>query len=88
MSDKQTCPGCDAYTSSVLQAFRDGERCPYCGLSAGAANEILAVQEKRADEELKEQLADAIKRREDAERKAARLERQLAAVRRALADDR
>lgn len=34
MSDKMTCPGCDAHTSSVLGAVERGEPCPYCGLSA------------------------------------------------------
>jgi hypothetical protein len=31
MSVKETCPGCDAHTSSVYAAFRDGDPCPYCG---------------------------------------------------------
>jgi hypothetical protein len=35
MSDlKMTCPGCDAHTSAVGIAYRDGDPCPYCGLPA------------------------------------------------------
>lgn len=36
MANKLSCPGCYAYTSEVLQAVRDGEPCPYCGIPASA----------------------------------------------------
>jgi hypothetical protein len=70
----------------VLIAYRDGQPCPYCGLSFEAATEITRIQQTRADDELKTQLAEAIKARETAERTAARLEHQLARVRQALED--
>lgn len=74
------CPGCDGYTSSILMAVRDGQPCPYCGLSASAITEIDALQQNRADEELKARLEAAIKDRDAAQAKAARLERQLARI--------
>ena len=76
MSDKMLCPGCDAYTSSVLIKVREeGEPCPYCGLSAAAILEITEVREKKADEELKERLAKALVERDHATVEAARLRR-------------
>lgn len=86
MSAKMICPGCDAWNSSVLIAYQAGECCPYCGLSASAMAEIERIRQTRADEQLKEQLAEAIKAREAAESKAAKLEGQLDRVRRALED--
>ena len=60
MSDKMTCPGCDAHTSDVAQAHYEDQPCPYCGLSASAMREILAVRRKQADEELKTAAEDAL----------------------------
>lgn len=67
MSDKMECPGCTSYTSSVLAAVRDGYPCPYCGLSALTIEEVNAVREYRANEELKEAMAAALIRAERAE---------------------
>src|SRR5438874_1990250 len=60
MSNKMTCPGCNAYLSSVRMAFEEGEPCPECGLSASAAIEVEAVRARRGDEKLQEQLAAAL----------------------------
>lgn len=68
MSRKMTCPACNAYTSSVLAAFEEGQPCPYCGLSADAALEIDGVRQQRADENLKARLEKAIKERDAAHR--------------------
>lgn len=73
MSERMTCPGCDAHSSTVLNRFRDGAPCKFCGLSAEAALEIIAVHEKRADAELKAQLVEALKRADKAEDQARRL---------------
>lgn len=70
MSEKLTCPGCDAHTSSVLAAFHDGAPCPYCGLSASAAAEIDGVRSSRANKEVADRLVDALKRADKAEAEA------------------
>lgn len=46
-----TCPACKAHTSSVRAAFLDHRPCPSCGLSAYAAQEILAIRQRHADAE-------------------------------------
>ena len=86
MSDKMTCPGCDSRTSSVLRAFEEGHPCPSCGLSADAAGEILRIQRARADEGLKRELAEAVKARAVAERKARSAEYKLGELRRQVAE--
>jgi hypothetical protein len=48
-------------------AFDRGEPCPYCGLSAQAALEVAMVRDRRGDEQLKEQLSEAIVRTSRAE---------------------
>lgn len=55
------CPGCGSYTSSVLSAYEDGSPCPYCGLSNDAAEEILTVRERVADEALKARVEELAK---------------------------
>lgn len=84
MSERMTCPGCDSHTSSVLVAYQAGGPCPYCGLSWAAIAEIERIQHTRAGEELKAELAETIKARDAAERRAATLGRKLDRVRRAL----
>lgn len=78
------CPGCNAYSSSVLVKVSQGEPCPFCGLSASAISEILAVRRKRGDEELKERLAKALIELDQVKAEAARLRGQVASARRAL----
>lgn len=68
MSEKMTCPGCDARLSSVLYAFQNGDPCPVCGLSAAAALEIQSVRNVQADSRLKERLEKAITERDAAQR--------------------
>jgi hypothetical protein len=91
MGRKMTCPACDARTSSVLAAFEEGRPCPNCGLSAEAALEIDDVQQRRADEELKARLEQAIKDRDAAQRELrltkARLQRITDLVGRPLEDE-
>jgi DNA repair exonuclease SbcCD ATPase subunit len=74
MSDlKRSCPGCDAWTSSVGAAFRDGEPCPYCGLPAEAAHAIDEARERHASEVVVKRLADAEVRAAKAEAEVDRL---------------
>jgi hypothetical protein len=84
MSDKMECPGCGAYSSSVLIKVSDDEPCPFCGLSAHAILEISAVRRKKADETLKQQLEKALIERDRAVTEAAKLNRVLYSVRRAI----
>jgi len=56
-------------------------------LSAGATDEISAVQQAKADGELKKLLEQALIERDRAEADTAKLRRTVAAVRRALADE-
>ena len=61
MSEKLTCPGCDAHTSSVLMAAANGEPCPYCGLSNAAMVEISMVRRSKADDKLKARVEELLK---------------------------
>lgn len=60
MSEKLECPGCGSYSSSVLFAAAAGSPCPYCGLSAAAVTEVTDLRAARADEGLKQRLAQAV----------------------------
>ena len=84
MSNRMTCPGCEAHTSSVLAACEEGSPCPYCGLSANAILEIGALRVKRADETLKARLEKALVERDRAVAEAARLRGLVEDARRAL----
>lgn len=89
MSDKMTCPGCDAHTSAVLAAFEDWEPCPYCGLSYEATAELeekhRTVRQSRADDEVKRVAEEALKRAGRLEAENERLRRTVDEVRAALA---
>jgi DNA repair exonuclease SbcCD ATPase subunit len=67
MSEKMTCPGCDSHTSSVLNAFENGSACPVCGLSCEATEEILAVRDKKASNDLKTRVEELLKEKSKAE---------------------
>jgi hypothetical protein len=86
VSEKMTCPACDSHTSSVLAAYREGGPCPVCGLSAAAGAEILRIQDVRADEALKAELAEALKRADRAESERDKLARKLDRVSKAVND--
>jgi hypothetical protein len=62
VSNKTTCPGCGAHSSSVTEAFASGQPCPFCRLSAAAAAEVVAVREARADGKLKATAEEALLR--------------------------
>lgn len=55
------CPGCGAYSSSVIGDVLNGDPCRFCGLSSGARSEIWAVRAKRADKEVTERCEELIK---------------------------
>lgn len=84
MSEKTTCPGCDAYTSSVFNAFEEWRPCPYCGLSAEAADAVTRARERKATADLAERILATEKRAGKAEREAAALRAALDRVRSAL----
>jgi hypothetical protein len=48
VSEKAYCPGCDAYTSSILRAQREGEDCPYCELPDETRRTLLKARDKAA----------------------------------------
>lgn len=77
MSDKMTCPGCDAHTSSVLAAVERGDPCPYCGLSAETIERVRQAQARFGETVLTEQLTAALKRAEAAESEARDLRKKL-----------
>ncbi len=84
MSEKRECPACDSCTSSVLSAFAQGQPCPYCGLSAEAADELEAARVRGASEALVASTAQALRRAEVAETEALRLRGLIVQARRAL----
>lgn len=91
MSDKMTCPGCEAHLSSVLRAYNDGLPCPNCGLSYTAMDELFkkrrTVAVSRANDEVKAIADAALLRAGRAEAELERLRRQLAGVRAALDEE-
>ena len=80
MSEKMTCPACNARLSSIRMAFLDGEPCPNCGLSASAALEVIAAIERGADEALTESTAKANQRADVAEAEVRRLRQKFARI--------
>lgn len=85
MSDKMLCPGCDCSTSGIHAAFSEGRPCPVCGLSAEAAQQVVAAQERHADEQLVQQLTDLHKRNGELERENAVMRERLRQVKLSLA---
>lgn len=85
MSEKLLCPGCNTYTSSVLEAWQMDEPCPKCGLSAEAISEVRGVRRRLADEALKTQCEHALIRADRAETRLRKLELALEYIRAALA---
>lgn len=68
---KMECAGCGSWTNSVGLAMRDGEPCPYCGLSAEVQIAVSAARERNADQSLIDERVEAEKRAMKAEREAA-----------------
>lgn len=83
MSEKATCPGCNSHTSALMAVLRGEEdQCPYCGLSAAAMIEVIAVQDSRASEQMNARISEAIVARDRAEQRAAKAEATLQRLRR------
>lgn len=80
MSDKMTCPACDSYTSSILQAYEDGSRCPVCGIPAEVTVAVLEARKRNADADLTERYEAAEIRAGRAEAEARKLRRHLDAI--------
>jgi hypothetical protein len=80
VSAKALCPACQAYTSNVRFAFEGGDGCPYCGLSADAAAQVMSARERGATAEMVEVAAKAEARAEKAEAQAAKLRYALAEI--------
>lgn len=81
MSEKMTCPGCDAHSSSVRGAVVRNEQCPFCGLSAAAILERQGVRKSKADEALKEKVAKLVTDRDKWKHRAEKAELILRGVR-------
>lgn len=81
MSEKTHCPGCDAYLSSIRDAFDRMEPCPNCGLSAGAASEIEAVRRKAASKALRQRHEAVLIQRDQALARVAVLNHALEEIR-------
>lgn len=81
MSEKDECPVCESYTSSVWSAFRDGEGCPHCGASAELVAQVATARQRHADENLVNQLKTLGLRVETLQRENGRLRAQIRRVR-------
>lgn len=84
MADKMECPGCESYTSGILQAFEEGAPCPVCKLSHDAMKAVLAAQESHANTALTEKFTEAIKRADKLEKENRTLRYRLLEIERAL----
>lgn len=71
MSSRAYCPGCENDLSRIRSAFDAGMPCPVCGLPASAAQALEEAQTRGADQALIDRAADAEKRAAKAEREAA-----------------
>lgn len=87
MGERLECPACESETSTVLIRFRDGEPCPYCGLSAAAMAEIFDARKRGADKALMTKYTEAVKRADKAEREVSHLRSKLSRIEQALKDD-
>jgi hypothetical protein len=87
MSEKMTCPGCNAYTSDTRNDYMNGDPCRFCGLPNEAMVAVISVQRSRADETLKKEYAKAIERATRAEDEVAKLSAKLEEIRYALLGD-
>ena len=88
MSDlKRSCPACDAHTSAIGAAFRDGEPCPYCGLPAEAAAAFDRAVTRGADEDMAQRAAQAEQRAAVAEARVAMLQARLDRIAALVRDD-
>lgn len=86
MSDlKISCPACDAWTSAVGAAFRDGDPCPSCGLPAATAKSIDDARERKIAQDVLDALAKAEVRACEAEEQVRNLKARIEDARRALA---
>lgn len=57
---KRSCPVCDAHTSAVGLAVRDGENCPQCGAPNEIIREIDRLRAGVADAELKSRVEELL----------------------------
>ena len=81
MSNKTECPACGSHTSSIYDAFKRDEECPYCGLPAEAAKAINEARERGADKQLVDRALAAEKRAAEMETELRRLRRRLVRLR-------
>lgn len=87
VSDKMTCPACNAHTSGVNDALLGRlEACPSCGLPGTALREIEHARKRHAGTELTGQLETATIRYAQAEAELKRLRIRMRQVRQVFAD--
>ena len=77
MGRRMTCPACGSRTSSIVQAFADGEPCPSCGLPHAAAIAVIDAKAAAANREVTERAVRAEFRAAAAENELARAQYRL-----------
>ena len=85
MSDKHTCPACNAHLSGVYDALY-GRRadCPSCGLPGAVMREIEDARKKHADADLTGRLETALVRAGKAEAELALTREHLRSIKKAV----
>jgi hypothetical protein len=71
MGAKAYCPACDVETSTIRAGFINEGKCPQCGLSVDAVEQLASAQARGASEELVAKAAAAEVRAQQAEAIAA-----------------
>jgi hypothetical protein len=74
LSDKMTCPGCQSHSSSVATAYKNGQPCPSCDLSALISYEIENTRMAYGPGELTERHVRLLIRHDVTQRRWAALE--------------
>lgn len=80
MTDKMTCPACDAHLSAIHRAFQEERPCPNCGLPHEAAVAVIGAASRGAAVELQRKYLEAEQRAARAEREANALRNKLKAI--------
>jgi multidrug resistance efflux pump len=87
VSEKATCPACNAHLSGVYDALIGTKpACPSCGLAGDALREIEHARKRHADAELTAQLEAAVIRYGKAEAELKKLRARLRGIRQEFAD--
>ena len=85
MGERMTCPVCDAHTSGVLSAVRDGGPCPYCNAPAELILEVTSLKARATDEKIVQRVQELGVQLGKAQGENERLQRLVMNIRDALA---